>query len=211
MKSSSALLAALLWLGPASAQVGFGLGAGPNVSSLVYDESMPVWNSPTWEFGFTASAFAELSCPGRLSLVPELRFAHLRSKVVFKAPVSGYFRHSYDYLSVPLALRFAVVEGVFDVEIGPEASLLLSARSKGRVSDALENLVWDESIASDLQPWNFAVFGGVVVQAAKLGIPLEICARYRHGLVGIAKEEEWYSDWTIRELLLSFGYRFRFG
>jgi hypothetical protein len=204
----TAILVAVATPHSTDARVELGFQGGPNLGLVSYDAASPVWN-PQWNVGFSAGAFAKAGLPGRLSLVPEIRYVQVKSRVNFDPPFRGHMDLTHEYLSMPVGLRFSVVRNMLFLDAGPDVLMLLSARSRGEVWNPGFAITTDltREITEDMESQVLAIFGGVVFDASSVGLPVEVRVRYTTGVTGAAKEDKWWSNWKTQELAAALAFK----
>ena len=123
----------------AQAQVRIGVKAGANFADLdgiTLDTEMRT--------GFHFGAILEVKLPGSLALQPELVYSSQGAKV----DSAAFDDIQYDYLTVPVMLKYYLVKDIIDIEIGPQFSFLVN-----------DNNDFDPG---DSSTFDFAALGGVV-------------------------------------------------
>jgi outer membrane protein with beta-barrel domain len=204
---------------PAFARLRPGIEAGLDVSSLHYDENFPFvpWDKE-WRTSFTGGATLEIMQHGRFTLVSGLRYVQQGNRVKFDTgpdplfQLVGEFRIVQNYLAVPalVELRLLGSRRLF-VSLGPEIGFLLSGRliveeteiSGGRRDESTEY----RNIRDDLDPTDVTLDAGTGFE-----FPMEnhvgvVQIRYTHGLTGVAKKDQWFSDWKTRGVEVIAGVR----
>lgn len=160
------------------AQLRIGIKAGPNFSNLegvTFDTKMRT--------GFHFGLAAELKLPGKLALQPELLYSSQGAKVTLTA-VDDI---KYDYITVPVLLKYYLISDVVSLEAGPQFSFLTQDRN-------------------DFDPGNsatfdFAALGGIGIN---IGDHLFLQGRYVIGLTDASSN----ANVTNKVIQISVGYFF---
>ena len=184
------------------------VGAGLNYGYLCYDDPMELWD-PGWAMGFTGGVFFEMPLAERVSFVPGLRFSSMKNNVELSGVYEGEFNVNHKYISIPILMRVELGENMFFLDAGPEFSLFLSTEIQNDYKDLLdiENNETDD-ISDDIESYNIGACIRVGFKAYRWDIPVAVTASYHHGFVGVADEDEWWSDWKTREFTLCVSYLF---
>ena len=211
-----ALLAALGVLLPfvaparARADVQFGVDVGPSIVWTAYDEKLPAWDTGN-RIDVSGGVTAKIGIDEFFSVVTGVRYSGLGTHVdVQTIEGDGTVDIHQSYLVVPAWFRYDFAgERALFLQIGVEGGYLLSGSSKTEEPLGGEVFTSDESITEDLERTNISLAGGVGVRQpiADGDRTLEFTLRYARGLTGVAKEEQWFSDWKTREIHLSLGIR----
>jgi hypothetical protein len=202
------VLVVALATAPAAAEVRYGIDFGVNVSSLDYEREdsfvMTIWKDRHPRPSPALGGALELFLRDRVSLATGLRYVQHGNRVeVDAAPFATEFRIVQHYLSLPVILSVRPLPSRrFSIGAGPEFAVLVAASSVIRPSPG----TW-ESIQEDMDPTNLSVD----VQAG-LDFPMgaqtgAATLRYSHGLLGVAREDRWASDWRTRGVEGLFGVR----
>ena len=187
------------------------IGIGPNYGYLDYDDPMPIWK-PKWDWGITAEGSMLIPIYNNLSIVTGLRYSNIKNDVELQGmDMEGYWNAEHKYLSVPILIEYGLENNPFFVELGPEFMYLLSAEIHSIYFTALEGLQEDtEDVTERLETFNVALRFVVGFKAHQWNVPLAFCVSYHHGLTGIAKGDEWWTNWKTREVSFSLLYVHRF-
>jgi hypothetical protein len=102
----------------ATAQVGFGLKGGVNLTSLKLDEPEASYNSRT---GFHAGIFLRAKF-SKVALQPEVLLFTQKGETDFGS--LGKVEDSFTYLSIPVIFKFYPVGGL-NLQVGPQFGFLL--------------------------------------------------------------------------------------
>jgi hypothetical protein len=213
MNSPAARLLAVALLGllpsVARAELRPGLDVGPSVVWTAYDEKLPIWRTGD-RIDVSGGITAELDLGTRFGLVSGIRYAGLGTHIDLETTDgSGDLDLHQRYLVVPLWLRFDApsLGGVF-LQAGPEVGYLLSASMEveeplpgGQVSER------KETVTGELKRSNLSLSGGIGMRRSLGTRSLEFVVRYSRGMVDVAEDEEWFSNWKTRELNLALGLR----
>ncbi len=160
------------------AQVRLGVKAGANFANLdgiTLDTKMRT--------GFHFGAILELQLPGALAIQPEVMYSSQGAKV----NVAAFNDIQYDYITVPVALKWYLIPDVVNIELGPQFSFLVN-----------DNNDFDPG---DSSTFDFAALGGVGVN---LGNHLFLQGRYVLGLTDASAN----ADVKNKVIQVSVGYKF---
>jgi Outer membrane protein beta-barrel domain len=152
-------------------QVEFGLKAGYNRANLSYS------GPSLYTFGarsdFNAGVFASIPFCSHFSLQPELMYSGQGTWATDSIPTSA----SYDYLNVPVLIKYQHASGLF-AETGPQVGFLLNAQLQIN-NQSVDAKGYTQS--TDFS-WVFGI--GYKIPVINLGIDL----RYNWGLTNTNKE-----------------------
>lgn len=169
----------------AHAQLRVGIKAGANFADLD-----AVSFKTEMRTGFHFGAILEVKLPGSFALQPELMYSSQGAKV----DQAAIEEIQYDYITVPVLLKYYLLKDVLNVEIGPQFSFL--------VNDKVEsNFLGTNFDASDSSTFDFAAIGGVGVD---LGDHIFLQGRYVFGLT----EASANADIKNKVIQISVGYKF---
>jgi hypothetical protein len=192
-----------------------GVELGVNVSSLSFDDPdifpLVYWDT-SWRPSFTGGLSLEVPFQGRWSLHTGLRYVQQGNRVEFDlGPVSpgftGKFRFVQHYVSLPMLLAWRPLpSNRFFISAGPEFAVLLAAELVTE-ENSLAPGTSSRDIKDDLVSTNLSLDAGAGYEfplANHLGTA-EL--RYSHGLTGVAREQQWVSDWKTRGIEALVGVR----
>lgn len=160
------------------AQLRIGLKAGPNFSNLdgvSFDTKMRT--------GFHFGLAAEAKLPNNFALQPEVLYSSQGAKVTLTA----VDEIKYDYITVPVLLKYYLLSDILSVEAGPQFSFLVSDRNN---FDPGNSATFD-----------FAALGGV---GLNLGKHVFLQGRYVIGLTDASSS----ANVTNKVVQISAGYFF---
>lgn len=160
----------------AQAQLKIGIKAGANFSDL---DGVSIDTEMRTNFHF--GAVAELKLPGSFALQPELLYSSQGAKI----DSAAFDDIKYDYITVPVMLKYYLISDLLNVELGPQFAFLVN----------------DNASVEDPSTFDFAALGGVGVD---LGQHLFLQGRYVLGLTDASAN----ADVTNRVIQLSVGYKF---
>ena len=160
----------------AQAQLRIGIKAGANFANL---EGISL--DTKMKTGFHFGAIAELKLPGSFALQPELLYSSQGADVNEEA----FKDIQYDYITVPVLLKYYLVKDLINIELGPQFAFLVN----------------DNVDLEDSSTFDFAALGGVGVD---LGKSFFVQGRYVLGLTDASAD----ADVTNRVIQLSLGYKF---
>ncbi len=177
---------------PVNAQVRFGVKAGYNLSTLIYSGTTSLDGEKS-KSGFNAGVYANIPLSASFSLIPEC---------VYSAQGAGFQNSSYhgnlnyDYLNIPVLIRYTLPMGIF-FETGLQTGILLSASEKmnGNTTDIMYK-TYSEDFA-----WPIGL--GYQIPDQHFGIDL----RYNLGLINISKSN---SDVNVKNSVFQFGIFYTF-
>jgi len=179
------LFVLLCGISSAQAQIKFGIKAGANFSDL------DAVNFKTdMRTGFHFGAILEVKLPGSLALQPELLYSSQGAKVNSAA----LDEIQYDYITVPVLVKYYLIKDVLDIELGPQFSFLVN-------DDVNSNFLGSSFDASDSSTFDFAAIGGVGVD---IGAHIFLQGRYVYGLT----EASTNADIKNKVIQISVGYKF---
>lgn len=199
----------------ADARPRFGLEAGVNVASLAYDEELTFWDTSS-RMTFVGGATVQFPLSERFGLKTGVRYVQKGNDVEFiPLPnvflLGGGFHVMQNYLTVPLWLEVRPMPMGMTFLAGPEVGFLLSARQKAEsiidFGNGPERIGLTEDIRDQLEDTDLAMVVGMGVEFPLGTQTGALNVRYSHGLVGVAKEDAWFSDWKTRGLETTFGLR----
>jgi hypothetical protein len=185
-----------------------GLGVGPNFGYLAYDNPMEIWDVG-WALGFTFGVYFEISLSNRISFVPCMRFSNLSNKVeLVDSAIKGEFKANHKLISLPLLFRYELKENIFFIDSGPEFSLFLSSEMQNDYVELGNPNIKTKDISNEVESYDIGACIRIGFKAYQWNIPIAVTASYHHGFRGVAVEDEWWSDWKMREITLSVSYLF---
>lgn len=176
----------------AYAQVHFGVKGGYNLSTLIYSGTLSLEGEKS-KSGFNAGIFADIPFSKSFSLVPELFYS---SQGANYQNSYGNGNLNYDYINIPILLRYKIPMGIF-FETGLQSGILLSANKKnnGTTTDIMY-----ETYSTDFA-WPIGV--GYQIPDRHFGIDL----RYNLGLINVLKSG---SDVNVKNSVFQFGIFYTF-
>lgn len=180
MKKVLLLLVLICGVSAAQAQIKFGVKAGANFADLdgiTLDTKMRT--------GFHFGAVLEVKLPGSLALQPELLYSSQGAKVNSAA----FDDIQYDYLTVPVMVKYYLIKDIINIELGPQFSFLVN----------------DNVDFADSNTFDFAAAGGVGID---LGDHLFLQGRYVLGLTSASTDALRNADTKNKVIQLSVGYKF---
>jgi hypothetical protein len=193
-----------------NASVSWSVHAAVNRSAIEYDEKWITYEETSWGTGFSVGLEAEWSFTKRVAVISELRFVQLSARTVFDEHyASGHFDLKQSYASLPLSLRYYLgEEQTISFEAGVDIGVLLAASHKEDYDDG--SAVHDSTIdiQDGMDPFNLGVAVGLGVDVSDLGLPVQLRVRWVEGLAGVADDDNWYSDWRLREISVGVSYAF---
>lgn len=133
---------------------------------------------------YHAGVVAEINIFQNLSIQPELLYSTVGSEL---DGLSDQIKNELGYLSLPVMAKFYLTENKLSLEVGPQASVLVSERN--------------EIDATDSNTFDFAVAGGL---SYKITNGLFISGRYAAGLTEPKKD----ADVKNSVVQFSVGYMF---
>lgn len=175
-----------------SAQVRFGVKAGYNLSTLIYSGTQ----SPDGEkpmSGFNAGIFTSL---------PFSKAFSLEAETIYSTQGAGFQNYSanrtlnYDYLNIPVLLRYKMHMGIF-FETGLQVGILLSANEN---SNGNSMGIMYRTYSQDFA-WPMGL--GYQMPNKHFGVDL----RYNLGLINISKSG---SDVNVKNSVFQFGVFYTF-
>ena len=176
----------------ACAQVRFGVKAGYNLSTLIYSGTISL-NGERPISGFNAGVYASIPLSESFSLVPECVYSAQGTS--FQTNTSNG-KLNYDYLNVPVLIRYKLPKGIF-FETGLQVGILLSANEK---TNAYTTDIMYKTYGRD-----FAWPMGLGYQMPKQHFGVDL--RYNLGLVNILISG---SDVNVKNSVFQFGLFYTF-
>ncbi len=168
------------------AQVGFGLKAGLNISTVRGDEDEGVKSL----IGANGGLFANIPAGTNFAVQPELVYSMEGAKLD-----GSDFKIHLDYVNIPLLAQYRNPSG-FYAELGPQIGILTSAKIKSGGTS--------ESIKDQLKSTNFSIVGGLGYNF----IPsVGVNARYALGVSNISDD----SEGDLKTSTFSIGLHYTFG
>lgn len=160
----------------ANAQLRFGIKGGANFSDL---DGISV--DTKMRTGFHFGALAELKLPANFAIQPELLYSSQGADVNEEAIRSI----QYDYVTVPILLKYYIISDLLSLEAGPQFAFLVN----------------DNVDLEDSSTFDFAALGGIGVD---LGQHFFAQGRYVVGLTDTSAD----ANVTNKVIQLSVGYKF---
>ncbi len=162
----------------------FGLKGGINLATIGGDADFV-----STKVGIHIGAFSQIQATDKLVFQPELVYS------AQGASLEGDGKAKYNYLNVPLILKFYPSQQGFHIHAGPQLGLLLSAElSEGGV---------DLDVKEQLNELDFALGVGVGYDINNIVLD----ARYNLGLNSTTDVDDGFT-YPNRTFQLSFGYKF---
>lgn len=190
-------MALLLAAAPVAAQPSFGVTAGLNVATVDFSIDGTAVENLAPRLGLVAGAFAELPLTPSLSVRPELLYSQTGfTQTTDGADLGGSsltLGTEFDYLHVPVLLRYRLPLGpnglVAGVEAGPALSYLVRSGISCRSDLAgLCALFDDPDGESDANVDDLDV--GLALGATLGAGPFGVGVRYTHGLTNYFDDDE---------------------
>jgi hypothetical protein len=195
-----------------------GVEGGFNHSSLSYDTEMDFWDTNS-RSTFSLGAFVDIPVGEQVSFVPGMRYVRYGNSVDLDTGehlfvrVTGDFEITQNYLAVPALFKVHPLksEPVF-VTFGPEVGILINATRKGTqrdnytVKDSVVVSTFDDDICGNMEVLNLSLDVGAGIDFPMGGHTGSVQVRYALGIVGTAREKEWFSDWKTRGLEILAGF-----
>ena len=198
----------LVAVSPAAGKPRFGVETGVNLSTLDYDQELPVpdWNNG-WRPSFTAGGLVEFPFRERWSFVAGVRYLQQGNSVDFTVstlfpPVEFQIVQSYVSFPLKLELRPLPSPKVF-LSVGPELGVLIG----GRMPRTLSEFTFYDNIRTQLAPTNLLIDLGMGVRLPVENHEATLEVRYAHGVTEAAKDEDWFSNWKTRGIETLVGMR----
>jgi hypothetical protein len=184
-----------------------------NVSQLRYEDTpgppFDFWD-PGWRGSFTGGADIEFPLNDRLSIMTGPRYVRQTNNVKLDpaSGLTGEFHLTQDYISLPalVAIRPLNSRRLF-LDLGPELGVLIGANIFTDYTFSGGAVHTEDDITNDLNDVNVTLDAGLGIDfpmAEHVGVA---AMRYTHGLVGIAKQGHWGTDWKTQGVEFLLGYR----
>jgi hypothetical protein len=176
MKNTRILLLAMAGLmishmALSQAKVALGIKGGLNFANVNASSVGAAYNSRT---GYHVGAFAMFKLT-KIAIQPELIYSSQGTDVTITG-VPGSFNSNFDYLNIPVLLKFYLAGG-FNLQAGPQFGFLMSAQ--GPVVNGSTGTVTTGNIKDDLESSDVSIGVGV---GFDLPARLNIDARYNIGV-----------------------------
>lgn len=184
-------IACLPLLGANAQGVGIGLKGGLNFAN---QDIATVPQDISARTGFHVGAYAHINIIGGFGIQPEVLYSSQGSEWVDNAGVGFDIENKFQYLNIPLLLRFNIA--MFNLHLGPQFGILTTAKSdvNGVTTD----------IKDQFKSGDFSVAAGVGVN---LPFNLNATVRYVAGLSDIGDEPDTIGEVKNATLQISLGYR----
>jgi hypothetical protein len=175
-----------------NAQIRFGIKTGYNLTSLLYSGTVSLDGEKS-KSGFNAGVYANLPFSNSISLVIEFIYSSQGAGFQYSTSTGTLY---YDYLNIPVLIRYKIPRGVY-FETGLQSSILLSANKK---SNGSSSSIMYQTYSSDFA-WPIGL--GYQFPDQHFGIDI----RYNLGLTNILKS---YSDVSVKNSVFQFGIYYTF-
>lgn len=203
----------LLSLNTTAQKIKTGVKAGANVAMLTGDEGIM-----TSIYGVHAGGFVEFRVLGKVAIQPEILFStqgakhEFNSSPIFGTEIKNTSNIHLNYVNVPLMFKYFVNRGLF-IEVGPQASVLISAIEKRQTTTTSTLLTIEESTKTDVKKlFNEADWSANVGIGYDFLNKVFIQARYSMGLTNVYNDKNLYdiSDVNVKNgvFQLSMGLKF---
>ena len=165
----------------------FGIKAGPNFSDVDGDVDSD------GRTGFHIGAIAEIKAGTNFAIQPELLYSAQGAKLRSGLFLGEESEVNYDYLTIPVVLKYYIITDLLSIEAGPQFAFLINDSKVQALNDPTS--------------FDFAVLGGAGVDITK---SIFVQARYVIGLTSAAEFNTGFTteDITNRVIQLSVGYKF---
>jgi len=163
----------------------FGIKAGPNFSDMDGKD----YDSKT-RTGFHFGAVVEIKASPNFSIQPELLYSMQGSKV--KVSNLKDENINYDYVTVPVVLKYYILSDLLSLEAGPQFAFLVNDNA-------------NKFNLGDSNTFDFSVLGGLGIDITK---HIFGQARYVVGLTDASKDAIVNKDIKNKVIQLSVGYKF---
>ena len=186
------LIAAYLMLSILSTrgQISFGIKAGYNNSSLYLTGTNFTSNQKS-KSGFNAGVFASTPIFNSFDLQSEISYSEQGSQ-----SKDSSAKTNYNYLNVPILLRYLNKTGIF-LNTGPQVGFLLNSNYKS------ENTSQDLKSVSKSVDFSWAIGAGYLI--SKINLALEI--RYNYGFTNVTDYEIFTSKNRVLQIDLLYTFR----
>lgn len=204
MKKFILLFAAALFVFNANAQdkatmdsgaVSFGVIAGVNFASINGDDTDNLSSLTS----FHAGVVVDIPFADMFSVQPGLVYSAQGAEYEASEGYDGKFK--FDYLNVPIIVKFEVGEG-FTLEAGPQIGFLMSAKDEYESPEESG----EDDIKDEVKGIDFAASIGLGYTMAS---GLNIGARYNIGLSDLPDSDDFDVNWKNGVFQISIGYFFQ--
>ena len=165
----------------AKAQIHFGIRAGYNLSSII-SSGVLVIDTQQAKSGFNAGIFSSIPLCNHFSVQPEISYSEQGSK-----SNDSLARTSYNYLNVPVSIKYQHRSGIF-LQTGPQIGSLLNSKYKSQTYSQ------DLKSVSKSTDFSWVFVAGYKLSTMNLGIDV----RYNYGLTNMTT----YTDLTAKNSVL---------
>ena len=156
------------------AQVKIGVKGGLNMAVLSGTVNM----NPTFKPGLNVGLISELKESERVAIQAELYFSMMGAKIDYEPFASGETKTSLNYLSVPVVGKIYLSK-FFNLQLGPEVGILLSARDKGEIDGDEVN----EDLKSIFKKTDVGISFGIGIEPTE---NFQITSRINYGVADIS-------------------------
>jgi hypothetical protein len=160
--------------------------------------------------GLNAGVLAEIKF-NNFALQPEIVYSQQGTKLTINNYSGNDLTSSLemtsklDYINVPIALKYYVIEGL-SLQAGPQIGFLVSAKEKAKLKANGESVSVEMDAKDGYEKVDFALFGGI---GYDLPIGIFVQARYNAGLSNINKDPDTVDiELTNNVFSFSVGYKF---
>ena len=208
-----ALLMVLSFSFTYSQNFSYGFEIGANSTNLDYDKDLDFWN-PEYRYSLNGMFFIETGKFFNLNFQSGIRYVQLGSLIKYEdflnidgqdIVVKGKHELIQSYLSIPIKIKYKLSELPLSLFIGPELGYLIESDYK-HDQESPNPSKSEEKITDKLNRLNISINLGVGYYFTVIGQNFYLSPQYSYGITGIAKENEWFSDWTTHEISINFGY-----
>jgi hypothetical protein len=192
----------------------FGVEMGGTITNLYYDNSPDFWR-PHTRTSLNAFIWGSYTVSDFFAVQSGLRFVQLGSHIEYEdhpnvirpVRVKGTQDLIQNYMSIPLRISYSINKTPLFVFFGPELGYLISSKYEHN-QESPNPSSSTENITSSLGKINYTFNSGLGFKFRIGRRNFYIAGQYSYGLMGVAKEKEWFSDWKTREVSLLLGYIF---
>ncbi len=196
-----------------------GLSGGPNITGLIYNEEMSIWESTNHQINYSIFASFEYNFTPNISIQTGIRYSTISNEVkidpsVYPQPIPpGFnvidkFSIKHDVLYLPVYFKYNIPNLQYLYLLaGFETGYILSSHMKSTEYSGSEN---SDNIQEHISKNNTTIDAGIGFEKDIGLFKLFSQMVYSHGVTYISKEDFWAIQWKTQELYLVVGLKYLF-
>ena len=191
-------------------ELSYSIAIGGNYSNLDYKEELSIWDTGG-DFFYTAAFNTKYKLSETFFLQSGFRVAqigndvkinvYLRIPMALPFPINANFTQTYIYLPIRAGYTSPDIWDIY-LSAGLDFGYLLSAEVD---IDYDYGDSENENIIDQMEKFNFCLNASVGHDFKLFSVPLLAEAGFSYGLLDVAKDEDWVSNWKTIELYLLVG------